>query len=109
METRKLGTLEVSAIGLGCMRMSSGHGPAPDKSEMFTVMRGALNGVLPLFDTAQIYGPFTNEEAVGEGLAPVRDQVVIATKFGYSANAHGKGETGMDSRRSRIMSAGILL
>ena len=102
METRKLGTLEVSAIGLGCMRMSSGHGPAPDKSEMFAVMRGAVERGVTLFDTAQIYGPFTNEEVVGEGLAPVRDQVVIATKFGYSANAHGKGETGLDSRPAYI-------
>lgn len=98
MEIRKLGTLEVSALGLGCMRMSSGHGPAPDKNEMFAVLRGAVERGVTFFDTAQVYGPFTNEEVVGEGLAPVRDQVVIATKFGYSSNAHNKGESGLDSR-----------
>jgi aryl-alcohol dehydrogenase-like predicted oxidoreductase len=102
MEKRKLGTLEVSPIGLGCMRMSSGHGPAPDKEEMFKVMRGAVERGVTFFDTAQVYGPFTNEEVVGEGLSPLRDQVVIATKFGFSANAHGKGERGLDSRPGYI-------
>ena len=102
MKKRQLGRLEVSAIGLGCMRMSSGHGPAPDKNEMFAVLRGAVERGVTFFDSAQIYGPFTNEEVVGEGLFPVRDQVVIATKFGYSADAHGTGERGLDSRAAFI-------
>ena len=99
---RKLGNLEVSAIGLGCMRMSSGHGPAPDKTAMFHVLRGAVERGVTFFDTAQVYGPFTNEEVVGEGLQPVRDEVVIATKFGYSADAHGTGISGVDSRPKQI-------
>ena len=86
MQKRKLGrsNLEVSAIGLGCMRMSIGHGPVPGtKADMIAVMRGAVERGVTFFDTAQVYGPFANEEVVGEGLAPVRDQVVIATKFGW--------------------------
>jgi len=86
MQKRKLGksNLEVSAIGLGCMRMSAGHGPvAGTKQEMIAVMRGAVEHGITFFDTAQVYGPFVNEEFVGEALAPVRDQVVIATKFGF--------------------------
>jgi|SRR5882762_1188533 len=85
MQKRKLGksNLEVSAIGLGCMRMSAGHGPvAGTKQEMIAVMRGAVERGITFFDTAQVYGPFVNEEFVGEALAPVRDQVVMATKFG---------------------------
>ena len=85
MQMRKLGNtnLEVSAIGLGCMRMSAGHGPAAGtREEMIAVMRGAVDRGITFFDTAQVYGPFVNEELVGEGLAPLRDQVVIATKFG---------------------------
>jgi aryl-alcohol dehydrogenase-like predicted oxidoreductase len=86
MRMRKLGKsgLEVSAIGLGCMRMSAGHGPvAGSKQEMITVMRGAVDRGINFFDTAQVYGPFVNEEVVGEALAPVRERVVIATKFGF--------------------------
>ncbi len=86
MQKRKLGksNLEVSAIGLGCMRMSAGHGSvAETKQEMIAVMRGAVERGITFFDTAQVYGPFVNEEFVGEALAPVRDQVVIATKFGF--------------------------
>src|SRR5713226_6476017 len=86
MQKRKLGksNLEVSAIGLGCMRMSTGHGPvAGTKQEMIAVMRGAVERGITFFDTAQVYGPFVNEEVVGEALAPMLDQVVIATKFGF--------------------------
>jgi len=100
MENRKLGNsnLEVSAIGLGCMRMSAGHGPVPGtKEEMIAVMRGAVERGITLFDTAQVYGPFVNEDLVGEALAPVRDQVVIATKFGFSFNPHGRPSPGLDS------------
>jgi aryl-alcohol dehydrogenase-like predicted oxidoreductase len=105
MQKRKLGNsdLEVSAIGLGCMRMSAGHGPvAGTKEEMIAVMRGAVERGITLFDTAQVYGPFVNEELVGEGLAPVRDQVVIATKFGFSLKAHGRSSAGVDSRPDYI-------
>jgi aryl-alcohol dehydrogenase-like predicted oxidoreductase len=105
MQKRKLGNsnLEVSTIGLGCMRMSAGHGPvAGTKEEMIAVMRGAVDRGITFFDTAQVYGPFVNEEVVGEGLAPVRDQVVIATKFGFSLNAHGKPSPGVDSRPAWI-------
>lgn len=101
MQKRKLGksNLEVSAIGLGCMRMSAGHGPvAGTKQEMIAVMRGAVERGITFFDTAQVYGPFVNEEVVGEGLAPVRDQVVIATKFGFALHAHGRPSPGLDSR-----------
>src|SRR5437867_2985992 len=84
MQKRKLGNsnLEVSAIGLGCMGMSYGYGPAADKQEMISLLRAAVGRGITFFDTAQMYGPFTNEELVGEALAPVRSQVVIATKFG---------------------------
>src|SRR4051794_29291830 len=84
METRTLGTsgLEVSALGLGCMGMSYGYGPAGDTSEMAALIRSAVDDGVTFFDTAQVYGPFTNETLVGEALAPIRDQVVIATKFG---------------------------
>jgi aryl-alcohol dehydrogenase-like predicted oxidoreductase len=84
MEKRKLGTsdLEVSAVGLGCMGMSYGYGPAGDRQEMIALLRSAVERGVTLFDTAQAYGPFTNEELVGEGLAPFRGDVVIATKFG---------------------------
>ena len=105
MQIRKLGNsgLEVSAIGLGCMRMSAGHGPVPGtKDEMIAVMRGAVERGITLFDTAQVYGPFVNEEVVGEGLAPVRKQVVIATKFGFALNPHGRPGPGVDSRPEYI-------
>ena len=105
MQKRKLGNsnLEVSAIGHGCMRMSEGHGPvAGTKEEMIAVLRGAVERGITFFDTAQVYGPFVNEELVGEGLAPVRERVVIATKFGFALNAHGKSSPGLDSRPATI-------
>jgi len=98
MQKRKLGNsnLEVSAIGLGCMGMSSGYGPPPDKKEMISLIRKAVDHGVSFFDTAQVYGPFTNEQLVGEALAPVREQVVIATKFGFNY-IHGITE-GLNSR-----------
>jgi len=108
MQKRKLGisNLEVSAIGLGCMRMSEGHGPvAGTKQEMIAVMRGAVERGITFFDTAQVYGPFVNEEVVGEGLAPVRDQVAIATKFGFALRPHGRPSPGLDSRPEQIRRA----
>jgi aryl-alcohol dehydrogenase-like predicted oxidoreductase len=105
MQKRKLGNsgLEVSAIGLGCMRMSEGHGPvAGTKQEMIAVMRGAVERGVTFFDTAQVYGPFVNEEVVGEALAPVRDQVVIATKFGFALQPHGRSTPGVDSRPAYV-------
>ncbi len=92
MKTRQLGDLEVSALGLGCMSMSSGYGPPADKQAMISLIRSAVDRGVTFFDTAQVYGPFTNEELVGEALAPVRDQVVVATKFGFDL------ETGQSSR-----------
>jgi len=105
MQMRKLGksNLEVSAIGLGCMRMSIGHGPVPGtKQDMIAVMRGAAERGVTFFDTAQVYGPFANEEVVGEGLAPVRDQVVIATKFGWHLTGSDRPASGLNSRPEYI-------
>src|SRR6202795_1546256 len=106
MEKRQLGWsgLEVSAIGLGCMRASSGHGPvAGTKQEMIMVLRGAVDRGINLFDTAQVYGPFVNEEFVGEALAPVRDQVVISTKFGFQFDTSGDPHpSGLNSRPENI-------
>src|SRR6187551_3027613 len=101
MQKRKLGNsgLEVSALGLGCMSMSSGYGPAGNRQEMIALIRTAVERGVTFFDTAEAYGPFTNEELVGEALAPVRDQVVIATKFGFK---DGNAQAGMDSRPERI-------
>jgi len=92
MKTRELGKsgLEVSALGLGCMSMSSGYGPPGDKKEMIALIHAAVEQGITLFDTAQVYGPFTNEELVGEALAPYRDRVVIATKFGFNFNGSGR-------------------
>ena len=104
MQKRTLGdTLEVSAIGLGCMSMSFGYGPPADKQAMISLIRTAVERGVTFFDTAQVYGPFTNEELVGEALAPVRDQVVIATKFGFDL-ATGQS-TGLDSRPETIRSS----
>ena len=91
MKKRKLGksNLEVSAIGLGCMGMSFGYGPAGDKKEMISLIRSAVERGVTFFDTAEVYGPFTNEELVGEALAPLREQVVIATKFGFKLDPNG--------------------
>ena len=102
MQKRKLGNsgLEVSAIGLGCMGMSHGYGPAGDKQEMIAVIRAAVARGVTFFDTAEVYGPFINEELVGEALAPFRGQVAIATKFGFRL-AGGK-QAGMDSRPEHI-------
>ena len=97
MQKRKLGNsnLEVSALGLGCMGMSFGYGPAGDKQEMISVIRAAVESGITFFDTAEVYGPFTNEELVGEALAPFRDQVVIATKFGWKLDPNtGKHQGG---------------
>jgi aryl-alcohol dehydrogenase-like predicted oxidoreductase len=102
MQRRKLGNsgLEVSAIGLGCMGMSFGYGPASDKQEMIAVIRAAVARGVTFFDTAEVYGPFINEELVGEALAPFRGQVAIATKFGFRL-VDGK-QAGMDSRPEHI-------
>lgn len=92
MQKRTLGnnTLEVSALGLGCMRMSHDESPIPDKQEMIALIQSAVERGITFFDTAQVYGPFTNEELVGEALAPLREQVVIATKFGYKFGPNGE-------------------
>ena len=101
MQTRKLGNLEVSALGLGCMGMSSGYGPPPQQQEMISLIRLAVERGVTFFDTAEVYGPFTNEELVGEALAPVRDRVVIATKFGFKISSRGE-QPGVDSRPEHI-------
>ena len=103
MQKRRLGdsNLEVSALGLGCMGMSSGYGPAGEKREMVSLLRTAVDLGITFFDTAEAYGPFANEELVGEALAPVRDRVVIATKFGFKLGPDGK-QTGVDSRPEHI-------
>src|SRR5579863_2526182 len=100
MQKRKLGksNLEVSAIGLGCMGMSFGYGPAQDKQEMIPVIRAAVERGVTFFDTAEVYGPFVNEELVGEALAPFRKQVAIATKFGFKIGTPGA----LDSRPEHI-------
>src|SRR3954449_12454122 len=102
MQKRKLGkgNLEVSAIGLGCMGMSFGYGAAVDKEQGISVVRAAVERGVTFFDTAEVYGPFANEELVGEALAPVRDQVVIATKFGFKIE--GGKQAGLDSRPEHI-------
>jgi len=105
MRTRRLGTRgpEVSAVGLGCMGMSSSYGPAPDRREMISLLRSAVELGVTLFDTAEAYGPFVNEELVGEALAPFRDRVVIATKFGFALDPEGEREqVGVDSRPEHI-------
>jgi aryl-alcohol dehydrogenase-like predicted oxidoreductase len=103
MQQRKLGNLEVSALGLGCMGMSHGYGPAKDKTEMISLLRSAVEKGVTFFDTAEVYGPFTNEELVGEGLAPVRDRVVIATKFGFKPDPDDPTKwNGLDSRPEHI-------
>jgi aryl-alcohol dehydrogenase-like predicted oxidoreductase len=104
MKTRKLGNsnLEVSALGLGCMGMSHGYGPAGEKQEMIAVIRTAVERGVTLFDTAEIYGPFTNEELVGEALAPFRARVKIATKFGFKIDANGNPQGTLDSRPDHI-------
>src|SRR4029079_11891202 len=102
MRTRQFGTsgLEVSALGFGCMGMSFGYGPAIDRQQGISLIRAAVDRGITFFDTAESYGPFTNEELVGEALAPVRDQVVIATKFGFKFE--GGKQAGLDSRPAHI-------
>jgi aryl-alcohol dehydrogenase-like predicted oxidoreductase len=104
MKTRKLGRsgLEVSAIGLGCMGMSFGYGPPADTTEMTALIRAAVERGVTFFDTAEVYGPFTNEELVGAALAPLRDQVVIATKFGFRLDPATGQQVGLDSRPAHI-------
>jgi len=103
MQKRKLGdsNLEVSAIGLGCMGMSFGYGPPKEKQEMISLIRSAVERGITFFDTAEVYGPFTNEELVGEALAPFRGQVVLATKFGFKFGPKGE-QIGLDSRPEHI-------
>src|SRR5580692_10111054 len=102
MQKRKLGNLEVSALGLGCMGLSSSYGPATEKQTAIALIRGAVERGITFFDTAEIYGPFVNEELVGEALAPLRAQVVIATKFGFSIGSQSKERGGLDSRPEHI-------
>jgi len=106
MQKRKLGksNLQASTIGLGCMRMTGGYGPIPDKAEMISVIRGAVERGVTFFDTAQVYGPFANEELVGEALAPYRGKVRIATKFGFQFEDSGSGprSVGVNSRPEHI-------
>jgi len=102
------GNLEVSAIGLGCMSMSFGYGPAGDKQEMISVIRSAVEQGVTFFDTAEVYGPFTNEELVGEALAPFRGQVVIATKFGFDCDSGKQGPvTSEPARIKRVVEASL--
>ena len=112
MQKRKLGksNLEVSALGLGCMGMSASYGQPKDISEMTALLRAAVDRGITFFDTAEIYGPFTNETLLGEALSPIRKQVVIATKFGFDTNwvstaAAGKGSIDLDSRPAHIKEA----
>ena len=103
MQKRKLGNsyLEVSEIGYGCMGLNFGYGPAADKQEAISLIRSAVERGVTFFDTAEVYGPFTNEELVGEALAPLRDQVVIATKFGFDFDPES-AQQGLDSRPEHI-------
>src|SRR4051812_9433352 len=102
MDTRVLGRdLEVSAIGLGAMGMSQSYGPGPDRTANIALLRAAVERGVTFFDTAEVYGPFVNEELVGEALEPVRDQVVIATKFGFAFDGEGR-QTGLSSRPEHI-------
>src|ERR1700727_3066301 len=104
MQKRKLGksNLEVSALGLGCMGMSLGYGPAGDKQEMISVIRAAVEGDFTFFDTAEVYGPYTNEVLVGEALGPFRGKVAIATKFGFKLDPNTGKQAGLDSRPEHI-------
>src|SRR3954447_2682274 len=104
MQKRTLGNsgLEVSALGLGCMGLSFGYGPAVDKQEGVALIRAAVDRGVTFFDTAEVYGPFTNEELVGEALAPFRGRVVIATKFGWKIDPDTRKSVGLDSRPERI-------
>src|SRR5579862_7981066 len=109
MQKRKLGksNLEVSALGLGCMGMSFSYGPPKDKKEMTSLLHAAVERGVTFFDTAEVYGPFTNEELVGEALAPFRSQIVIATKFGFDLSGpdNRPGAAGLNSRPEHITQA----
>src|SRR5712672_3990223 len=108
MQKRTLGNsdLEVSALGLGCMGMSFSYGPPKDKQEMTALLRAAVDRGVTFFDTAEVYGPFTNEELVGEALAPFRGRVVIATKFGFELHPDRRpGWVGLNSRPEHIKEA----
>jgi len=102
MQKRNLANLEVTALGLGCMGMTGAFGPPPDRQQMLSLIRAAVDRGVTFFDTAQVYGPFRNEELVGEALAPVRDRVVIATKFGFQFDENGKQIPGLNSRPDNI-------
>ena len=101
MRTRRLGQLEVSAIGFGCMGLNAGYGAPPDRRQMIALLHSAVDRGVTFFDTAEVYGPYINEELVGEALAPFRGRVVIATKFGFALDANGK-QVGLDSRPAHI-------
>ena len=105
MHMRKLGntTLEVSALGLGCMGLSHGYGPATNRNDAIALIRAAVDRGVTFFDTAEVYGPYVNEQVVGEALADVRDQVVIATKFGFTFGADNKQQI-LNSRPEQILS-----
>src|SRR3954470_16677542 len=105
MQTRKLGSLEVSAIGYGCMGISFGYADKLSREEGVAVIRGAVQRGVTFFDTAEVYGPFENELVVGEALRPFRDRVTIATKFGFNFDQDGKQLPGMNSRPERIRDA----
>src|SRR5271157_1980865 len=102
MQKRKLGNLEVSALGLGCMGMSANYGPPRETLEMIALIRTAVEHGVAFFDTAESYGPFTNEELVGEALAPFRDRVVIATKFGHAIDPETRERRGLNSRPEHV-------
>ncbi len=103
MQKRTLGSLEVSALGLGCMGMTHAYGQAPDRQAMIQLLRSAVERGVTFFDTAEVYGPFNNEELVGEALAPLRDRIVIATKFGFAPDPNGGARwSGLDSRPAHI-------
>src|SRR5437764_494615 len=104
MQKRKLGksNLDVSAIGLGCMGMSFSYGPPPDKREMIVLLHSAVERGVTFFDTAEVYGPYTNESLVGEALAPFRKQVTIATKFGFQLDPSTGKQVGLDSRPEHV-------
>lgn len=110
MKTRKIGNLEVSALGLGCMSMSYSYGVRPDRNEMIKLLRKAVEAGITFFDTAEVYGPYINEELVGEALEPFKGQVIIATKFGFDLSPEKdpramKGSSGLDSRPGHIREA----
>ena len=103
MKTRKLGSLEVSALGFGSMGMSASYGVRPDEAEMIALTRAVVDRGVTFFDTAESYGPFTNETLLGKALSPIRERVVIATKFGFKLNPDGSpGWQGLDSRPTHV-------